>query len=1012
MWSALRHRRGQVLVLLLVSALVATCAAFAPIFARSVDQAVLRTHVEQADPNEVATGLTYTRDAGRKDKQMPRDIEAKVPAALTAISKDPIGDVSTATQIPPVPGKQPSPLVVRAPDDVCGHVTITKGSCPDAPGEILVSRADVRAWGWEQGRTFAIGQERPSPFAPQPPDVELTVVGVYQVTKAAPGYWLENRPDGKSGVPQPGLDSVPGIDDFLTTPATFEKYFPGAVVSVQLPLDPSRATLDSLPRAAAASDRMAKDDPAVSVSQSVGELVDEVSVARSQTAIIVPFVALQLGLLAVVVLFLVAQAAVEQRRHDVALARLRGRSRAGARRLLLSELAVPVLLGVPVGLLAAMGLAVVVRRLVLPPDIPYEVPLVVLVWLLAALLVSLAAVAVAARPVLREPVSRLLREVAPAPSGGPHVVEAIIVVLALVSVGGLASGTISGPAALAAPTLLAIAVGLVAARLLPPLATRRAARAMRRGHIAAVVAAHGIARHSSARRALVVTTVATAVAVFGANAVVVADANRQDRADLETGAPAVVTVSATSTTELMKVAQRLQEKGVETSPVVTIKPSDPGADATIAVDPQAFAGVTNDDLTAGLDLKALRLPEQDPIMLKGKHLTGEVSWDLTRTRGIEGRPSLKVDITTASGDELTRDLHVLGPKDHGSDRIHADLLCPSTCRLDGLRVASTGSTGSRMTADVKIKDLGVDGRALPVDGEGTWREPGEGAGGPGLTVTTKGDTLELNARSRNGTDVTAVVADVPRPLPALVSGTKGAADRDITTIAGGQATVHPEQTVAALPAVTDQGVLVSLPALSRLSRAIDPERGRAQLWLADASPSSVDRARDVAVEEGLGVRSVETTSRAKQAYDRSASAWGLQLALLAGVLAVLLGALVLLVLAVTGWRAVVADVAALRVSGVARADAARAARTENLLTVAVGIVLGVVCAVIGAAVAMPSVPLFTEPAAVPVPDFSTAWWAVGLAALVTAVLLLAISLLLARWVMGRVRLAAARGESM
>ncbi len=1011
MWSALRHRRGQVLVLLLVSALVVTCAAFAPIFARSVDQAVLRTHVEQADPNEVATSVTYTRDAGSKDKEMPEDLEAKVPAALTAISKTPVGDVSTATQIPPVDGKQPSPLVVRAPDDVCDHVTVTKGSCPDAPGEILVSRADVKAWGWSKGDTFAIGQERPSPFDPQPPDVQLKVVGVYQVTKAAPEYWLEDRPDGKSGVPQPGLDNVPGIDDFLTTQATFEKYFPGAVVSVQLPLDPSRATLDSLPRAAAASDRLAKDDPGISVSQSATELVDEVSVARSQTAIIVPFVALQLGLLAVVVLFLVAQAAVEQRRHDVALARLRGRSRAGARRMLLSELAVPVLLGVPVGLLAAMGLAVVVRRVVLPPGIPYEVPPVVLAWLLAALVVSLAAVAIAARPVLREPVSTLLREVPPARTGGPHIVEAVIVVLALVSVVGLASGTISGPAALAAPTLLAIAVGLVAARVLPPLATRHAARAMRRGRIAAVIAAHGIARHSSARRALVVTTVATAVAVFGANAVVVADANRQARADLETGAPAVVTVSATSTTELMQVAKRLQDKGVEASPVVTIQPSDSEADATIAVDPQTFAGVTNDDLAGDLDLKALRLPKQDPIMLKGKHLTGEISWDITRTRGIEGRPSLKVDITTASGDELTRDLHVLGPKDHGSARINADLLCPSTCRLDGLRVSSTGSTGSRMTADLTIKDLGIDGRALPVDGNGTWREPAGGAGGPGLTVTPKGETLELAARSRNGTDVTAAVADVPRPLPALVSGTEAQADLDIVTIAGGQATVHPEQSVAALPAVTDRGVLVSLPALSRLSRAIDPERGRAQLWLADASPASVDRTRDVVVDEGLGVRSVETTSGAKQAYDLSASAWGLQLALLAGVLAVLLGVLVLLVLAVTGWRAVVADVAALRISGVARADAARAARAEHLLTVAVGIVLGVVCAVIGAAVAMPSVPLFTEPAAVPVPDLSTAWWAVGLAALVTAVLLLAIALLLARWVMGRVRLAAARGES-
>ncbi|WKV16002.1 hypothetical protein LP422_24410 [Janibacter limosus] len=56
----------------------------------------------------------------------------------------------------------------------------------------------------------------------------------------------------------------------------------------------------------------------MTIDDSAGELVDGIATGRGQTAVIVPFVMVQLALLSVLVLFLVARAAVDQRRHDVA----------------------------------------------------------------------------------------------------------------------------------------------------------------------------------------------------------------------------------------------------------------------------------------------------------------------------------------------------------------------------------------------------------------------------------------------------------------------------------------------------------------------------------------------------------------------------------------------------------------------------------------------------------------------------------------------------------------------
>ena len=65
----------------------------------------------------------------------------------------------------------------------------------------------------------------------------------------------------------------------------------------------------------------------------------------------------QMGLLLVCVLWLVLVAAADQRRGEVAVARLRGRGSRGARRLLLGETLPPVVVGAPLGALLAVACA-------------------------------------------------------------------------------------------------------------------------------------------------------------------------------------------------------------------------------------------------------------------------------------------------------------------------------------------------------------------------------------------------------------------------------------------------------------------------------------------------------------------------------------------------------------------------------------------------------------------------------------------------------------------------------
>ena len=120
-----------------------------------------------------------------------------------------------------------------------------------------------------------------------------------------------------------------------------------------------------------------------------------------------------------------------------------------------------------------------------------------------------------------------------------------------------------------------------------------------------------------------------------------------------------------------------------------------------------------------------------------------------------------------------------------------------------------------------------------------------------------------------------------------------------------------------------------------------------------------------------------------------------------GAMALLVSCLVVGLVAITSWRGVARDLAGLLVAGTPRAVLRSAVRREQLATVVAGVVLGTLCGVAGAVLAMPLLPLFDRPAAVPVPDLTPAWLAIGLTAAGALLLVGGTALLAARGVVAR-----------
>ena len=330
----------------------------------------------------------------------------------------------------------------------------------------------------------------------------------------------------------------------------------------------------------------------------------------------------QLLILFAVVLWMVLVAATDDRRPEVALARLRGRGRRGAAAYLLAELLPLTLTGVAIGVLVAPLAMSLVARVVFPVPVPNELPGGFLLAALGSAAAVLLVVLAASRRAVREPVDSLLRAVQARHTGtGAGAAEITMIVFSLTAVVALVTGNLEGPLATLAPTLLAVAVGLLLGRGLAPATRAVSRRLLRSGRAVAAAGIVNAVRRPAARRVLVMVVVASALFVFCVDALLTGKQNRQNAAEQENGAPYSLTIQAARLTDVVAALAAADPDHEHLTPVVTSADNSSTQGSTVAVDPTSFPRVAYFPLSsAGRgDWAAIGAPRVDPVQLTGTH---------------------------------------------------------------------------------------------------------------------------------------------------------------------------------------------------------------------------------------------------------------------------------------------------------------------------------------------------------------------------------------------------------
>ncbi|XVX21395.1 FtsX-like permease family protein [Actinomycetota bacterium] len=1049
MLTALRYRRAQALALIALAALVTACTVLAPLVSRGLEQTMLRTAIDGIQPRDFFTTVRMTRSDSQPLLE-PESLAPVMSGSARRLHGEPIAMSTNSVRLENGQLTPPQPRVL-ARSDACAHLGFVSGRCPAKAGEIAVSEADftLRKWSlgtrlpvsprWDHRGYLGMSEVAEDGRTVDVPRPQLTVVGVYDV-RPDPGYWGGTDLTGKSGKVVPDGQSMRELyDDMVTVPATFDRLWRGTEVSLSYPLLRERLTLDTIkdamPRAAGADVPAAlRGVSAVSPMTRVDEVV---RADRAQVRTIVPVLFAQLALLAAIALLLVAQAAVEQRRPEVALARLRGRSRDAAGRLVMGELGLATAIGLPLGLILGLAAMWVVNRTLLADGVPFEVPAGVALALLVSAALCLAAVWLAVRPLSRESIAALLRRVPGAGARGSAIIDVLLLALAGFGVAGLATRTLTGPLALVTPAVLALGVALVAVRLLAPVLDRAGRRALDRGRVARGLGLTGLARRGALRRVAPVAAIATSLVVFAANAASVADDNRAERARLEAGAPAALVTNARSVADVTKAIAPL---GDAAAPVAIVDQATADSTSTLLASRQTMERIAYPVAgQAPWRLEALGSPPVPTIRLTGERVTGElrVSQKFTDPQsayppGPLPRPAmtpteglLVLQVTLADGRTVTRDITRVPFREQATVRINAPLLCPEGCRLAGISYRLDTQEDMATDATLTLRDLRVDGKALDLGGTGAWtgvagqpfppispenpRTPFEPETS-GMVLQSASATGGLVMRTHNiGALTTISRADIPNPVPVVTSAPGARADAGIELLGlGGQpikAVVR--QAVTALPVLGDRGALADLDTMLR-SGPVVSDQGRVEVWLADGSESAVARATALLGDADIAVERTRRYADLKAAYDSSASAWALRLGRIVGGAALLLASLVIAIVAMGAWRQQAADGAALVASGVPRRRVRSSLRIEEVGSALLGVALGLVCGLASAFLVMPLVPLFAESRPVPVIDLTPRALTVVAGAGISALLLAGVAWLAGEWLARRVELARLR----
>jgi putative ABC transport system permease protein len=999
-WSRVRHRRLQALSLVALSGLLTTCLCLGPLYQRAMEQALAGSVLANATPEQESIRLTAS-DRGVDE------LEGELPKTLGPFLTAPM-----ESSVVPVTVTAPDSTVratrLYAVDDLCEHLEVVRGRCPAASGEVIVSAADLEANGWTVGSKVRFVERLDPALFDELSDGEVTVVGVYE--PPTDDTWLGAPLTGRVGT---HIQDVQGTatDDWVTDPATIagnDRATTWHLItsSVVWSIDPSAVGHDELVRIGPIVDQVERDaseNPSglkVLVDTDVPGLAERVATGSEQGRTTVVVLVVQLLVLVAVVLWMVLVAATDDRRAELALARLRGRGRRGAAAYLLSELVPLTLVGVVVGILASPLATALVAKVVFPVPVPHELPGGFLLAALGSAVAVLGVVLAAARRAVREPVDSLLRAVQARHTGArAGAAEVALIVFSLTAVVALVTGNLKGPLATLAPTLLAVAVGLLLGRGLAPATRAVSKRLLRSGRAVAAAGIVNAVRRPAARRILVMVVVATALFGFCADALVTGKHNRQNAAQQENGAPYSLTIQTSSLTDVVSALAAADPDHEHLTPVVSSSAGSSNQGSTLAVDTRAFPRVAFFPLSSPGrgNWGAIGAPQVDPVRLTGVSMAGSVDSDRVRLSGpsADQVDQLRVglQLVEADGTSGPTDLSVIPQGAGNSVTFEASVPCADGCTVTGVTISTP--PGGQASGTLVLRDLIVDGAPFSLGAPSGWR-PVSGSGGSVTPAADPAGNLGANLHTSGSEPPVMVSAWVPQPVPALVSQVEdkvfsapGLGESVDMTVAG---------TLPRVPGAPPGSRVVDLEGLLRRSDA-GSFVGGLEVWSDDAS--ALDRARTELMKRGVTVGDRTTVSQVRAGLDASPAAWSLALSVLVGGAAVLVAMLVMIVATATTWRAQATDLAALRMAGLPDRSLRRMELLGQLPVVVVGSLAGAGCGIVSAVFALSGVRQFTVPPAVDTTDFTTPWALVVGASAVATLLLTALGVATARWTASR-----------
>ncbi len=523
------------------------------------------------------------------------------------------------------------------------------------------------------------------------------------------------------------------------------------------------------------------------------------------------------------------------------------------------------------------------------------------------------------------------------------------------------SGPATGAAAgrgveLAAPVLLTLAVGVLAARLVPVLAAGVGRAALRAGRLSLGLGALHLARRPDSTRVLGLVTVVVAVLCGTALTWSQSDRARYERAVFEVGDQHVLTVDARNPATLLTAVRQVDPDGryamavVQTgtdTPVLAVDASRLGA-----VMPRLDAfGVDDWNVVAG----ALR-PQTPSVASVGPGpLTVDVTWSSPSSS-----PPVSLVATVEDNDAAPATV-AFGPLRAGRHTYPvAQLPCASACRLVSLTLSTTEGTPAVDSTATVHGLTGLNDAGLLRD-RTRWRaDVVSGAQIPRITAGSDGLVLTLTAAtmpdvSKLGAGV--FVLDAPTPLPVLVGGDLPlnlAADPRARLTDGTPLPLSVAGRANMLPR-TGKGLVVDLEYADRLART--ESTGVMQVWLsANAPDDAVARLTaaglrlvlDESVPDRMGVLAAQGPPAAQRFL------------LLVASVGVLLALISFSVMAAVERRPRGAELAAMRRQGLPQAVVRRVAVGGYGVLIGAAVVTGAIAAAALSVFFPPALPVFGD----------------------------------------------------